>query len=261
MALFAVVGGSNCAENLYYGPQAITKTGSADGQNEYFLSTLAGLNAHREWLQIVTDGTTELYRIFWTFSSSKSIPERFANAVSVGESVSYRVVVPSGVNYYYSGTWRFSNGASIFLSKFNVASTSCCFSADDGAWGAGNSIIDGNSISGLANTGNSFWGIANFDNIDSSCSSVYQNGVITSNNAKVYMYYNNLNVPSAAPTQRSPTARPSRRPTNSPTTEPTVSTAVSMEAAQVRYPQCLTFFYFIFIFFAWPAVVKVYNLL
>jgi len=25
--LFAIVGGSNCAENLYYGPQAITTSG------------------------------------------------------------------------------------------------------------------------------------------------------------------------------------------------------------------------------------------
>ena len=235
MALFAVIGGASCAENLFYGPQAITKAGSADGNFEYFLSTIAGRNAHREWLQVVTDRTTELYRIYWTFSSSKSIADRFATAVGVGESVSFRVVVAAtGQNYYYSGSWRFSNGASITASKFNSAVTSCCFSADDGAWGAGNSIIDGNSISGVANTGNTFWGIANFDNADgTSCDDVYQNGVLTANTAKVYMYYNTVSVPTVAPTQRSPTMRPSRRPTNTPTYEPTVSTAVSMQAEQV----------------------------
>ena len=37
--LFAVIGGTQCAENLYYGPQTITLSGSTDGQNSFYLST------------------------------------------------------------------------------------------------------------------------------------------------------------------------------------------------------------------------------
>jgi hypothetical protein len=57
LTLFAVVGGSNCGEDLYYGPQAVTASGSADGLHEYFLSTntASGSAPRNEWLQIVSD--------------------------------------------------------------------------------------------------------------------------------------------------------------------------------------------------------------
>ena len=107
--LFAVIGSGGCARSLYYGPQNITTAGSADGKHRYFLSTATGGKAapHIEWLQIVTsDGSAELFRIYWTFSTAKTLADRFQAAVSSGEAVSYEVYdVASGQVYTYSGTW------------------------------------------------------------------------------------------------------------------------------------------------------------
>ena len=129
--LFAVVGGSTCAETLYYGPQAIAKYGSADGQRPYFFSTLPKA-AHKSWIQDVTsDGTTLMFRIYWSFTTEKTLSQRFADAVSVGESVTFRVVENTGSEYFLSGIWRFSSGSNSG-SKFSSTTTTCCFSDDDG---------------------------------------------------------------------------------------------------------------------------------
>lgn len=218
--LFAVVGGSSCAETLYYGPQAITKAGSADGLYPYFLSTSTAARdvAHTNWLQNVTksDGT-ELFRIYWTFTFAKTLAQRFAGAVSSGEAVSYRVVdAATKQEYFYSGTWRFSNGALITTSKFDVAITTYGFSSDDGAWGAGNGFVDAN---GNGYSAANFWGIGNWDSADGSeCYKVYRQGVASTaygTGVKAFIYYNANAQPSAAPT-RVPTT-PTRVPTQAPT--------------------------------------------
>lgn len=242
LQLFAVVGGSSCAESLYFGPQAITTVGSADGQYEYFLSTLVGWNAHKTWLQIVTtDGNTELFRIYWTFNTAKSVPERFSDAVNFGEAVSYRVIdAATKQEYLYSGTWRFSDAASMSVSKFQSSTTKCCFSSDDGAWGAGTGIINGNSY-GNTYVSTSYWGIGNYDNSDyTECYKIYKNGGVYSNanvGTKVYMYYDTIDYPTLQPT-----LRPNRRPSLAPTREPTLSTAISMQAEQVLFDAILYLF-------------------
>jgi len=145
--LFAVLGSSSCAENLYYGPQAITEYGSADGQYPYYLSTntLSRNVPHTDWLQIVTsDGANELFRIHWTFSTAKTIAQRFADAVAVGENVDLRVeVANTGQTYLYDATWRFSSTSRITTQTFDVTTTTCCFSYDNGAWSAAYGTIDG----------------------------------------------------------------------------------------------------------------------
>ena len=86
--LFAIIGGTNCAEQLSFGNQPILPSGSADGQHPYFLSTSA-VPAHTSWTQIVTsDGITELFRIYWSFSTAKTVTDRIASAVRKGEAVS-----------------------------------------------------------------------------------------------------------------------------------------------------------------------------
>ena len=55
------------------------------------------------------------------------------------------------------------------------ASSSCCFSNDDAAWGAGNNVVNGGN-SGVAS---SFWGIANFNAGDYRCNIVFSNGIGT----------------------------------------------------------------------------------
>jgi hypothetical protein len=226
--LFAVVGGQSCAENLYYGPQAITTAGSADGLRPYFLSTSKNV-AHTQWLQIVTsDGTTELFRIYWTFSTARTVEGHFTTAVSQGVAVSFVVYdASSSLEYSYSGTWWFSNSAAITSSKFAVATTQYGFSADDGIWGAFNGVGNPNGVpSGYASA--KFWGVGNWDSSDSSeCSKVYKNGVLYNNygtGVKSYMYYfdpvSPTQMPTVAPTRPTPLPSASSAPTVVPTTRP-----------------------------------------
>eukprot|EP01037_Dinobryon_pediforme_P019991 gene19991-20516_t len=179
--LFAVVGSNSCAGELAYGPATLTEAGSSDGNSMYFsTSTSSGQQPHTEWLQIVTTGTSgELFRIYWTFSTAKTLADRFVNAPTNGESVSYRVVDTAGVagfvgtEYLYSGTWRFSDGAAITASKFtNTYTTSTGFSADDGAWGAAPNVINAKAGMPL-----NFWGVGNlYDQDYPSCNKIYANG-------------------------------------------------------------------------------------
>jgi hypothetical protein len=226
--LFAVVGGQSCAENLYYGPQAITTSGSADGLRPYFLSTSKNV-AHTQWLQIVTsDGTNELFRIYWTFNAARTVEGHFTTAVSQGVAVSFVVYdAGSSLEYSYSGTWWFSNSAAITSSKFAVATTQFGFSADDGIWGAFNGVGNPNGVpSGYASA--KFWGVGNWDSSDSSeCSKVYKNGVLYNNygtGVKSYMYYfdpvSPTQMPTVAPSRPTPLPSASSAPTAVPTTRP-----------------------------------------
>lgn len=189
--LFAVIGSTSCAENLYFGPQAITTEGSADGVYRYFVSTATASRniPHNTWMQVVTsDGVNEVFRIFWTFSDMKTLADRFVNAVQVGESVSYRVIESTGREYSFSGTWRFSSKAGFTAATFAVPESKCCFSADDAAWGGGRGVIDGANAQTIYNT--NFWGMGNFDGDDSGCRAFYRNGRITTAPAvRSYMYY------------------------------------------------------------------------
>ena len=229
--LFAVVGGSQCAEGLRFGPQAITTMGSADGLHEFFMSTSVGLTPHQKWLQIVTtNGVNELFRIYWNFNIARSVPDRFYYAVNFGESVSYRVVLAAtGEERFLSGTWRFSTTASIPVSKLsNSAPSTCCLSSDDGLWGAGNGIINGD-----VQTSISFWGLGNWSGSDPSCGTIYQDGGASSSSAttKSYMYFDSTPLPTAVPTMRptqptsQPSSQPSRQPSVQPTSQPTQPTA------------------------------------
>ena len=232
--LFAVIGAGACAENLHYGPQIITQAGSADGQHPHFLSTNtpSASVSHSDWLQIATsDGTNELFRIYWTFNTPKTLAQRFADAVAVGEKVDYRVELPSGQTYLLNGTWWFSSISKITTSTFDVTTTTCCFSADDGAWSAAFGSIDGG---GLAFHPATAWGIGNFDNSDDTCSNVYLNGEVDTShtNTKVYMYSFDPAAPSAEPTAepsvkptiKLTTAIPTMHPTTMPSSAPSTTT-------------------------------------
>lgn len=212
--LFAVVGGDACAEDLFFGPQAITKAGSADGQHVNFFSTHTAAKdvPHLYWLQIVTrDGENEIFRIYWTFMSPKTLRDRFTTAVQYSEYVQYRVVVKdSGQEFTYSGYWYFSTTSRITSNTFDAGVTSCCFSANAGAWGGGSNYISGDLVWGMGSY--NFWGVGNFDTQESaSCSLVYHEG--TSENIgsamKAYMYYSTCDFidRTAAPTLK-PTMAP-----------------------------------------------------
>eukprot|EP01039_Chlorochromonas_danica_P012401 gene12401-14174_t len=234
--LFAILGGSQCAEQLYYGPTVISTSSSGS----YFsTNTRYGAVPHDQWLQIVTyDGVNELFRIYWQFSTKKSLAARFINAPTYGEAVSYRIVDtygvvgwPAGSQYTMSGTWYFSSAAAMTASKFAVASSTLGFSSNDGCWGAGSGSLNANAVTSLP----SFWGVANIDSSDASqCSKIWVNGALygTYSSSRTFMYIVGSSLDSSAesvtrrptesptvrPTSRSPTLVPSRTPTAPPTT-------------------------------------------
>lgn len=170
--LFAIVGGSECATSLYYGPSPISLTGSADGHTHY-ISTASKM-PHSEWLQIVTsNGVNEIYRIYWTFNDYQTLAQRFIDAVRVGHYVEYRVVDKAGwsglftsatkwpgatVTYYYI-IWRFSSAANITANTFAVSKSTKGFSAHGGLWGAGYNRVD----TAYSPSRNGFWGTGNYD--------------------------------------------------------------------------------------------------
>lgn len=162
--LFAVIGGAECAEGLYYGPSTLSASGSADGHAFYFWTKAPyAMIEHAKWLQVVTsDGSNELFRIYWTFADYKTLSQRFISAPTTGQVVSYLVLDTAGLlgvvdkEYSYSGSWRYSNNASISGSEFNVLTSTLAFSRDDGVWGAGSGTVDGNGAMKA-----SFWGQGN----------------------------------------------------------------------------------------------------
>lgn len=231
--LFAVVGGDSCAENLYYGPQAITESGSADGKHRYYLSTRTQSKdvPHTNWLQIVTsDGANELFRIYWTFTTPLTLAMRFAYWYN---PVSYRIVVAStNETFHQYGSWVFSSRSKITSAALDATSTTCCLSTDSGVWGAGYTTVDGGAYQDQPYRYFSFWGIGNWGSVDSTCSYVYRNGVVDTAyaNTTAYMYYFAPTQPSAAPT-----AAPTN-PTTIPTTNPTTPTRVPTTTRQPEDP-------------------------
>eukprot|EP00401_Gymnodinium_catenatum_P045779 CAMPEP_0117528750 /NCGR_PEP_ID=MMETSP0784-20121206/37474_1 /TAXON_ID=39447 /ORGANISM="" /LENGTH=222 /DNA_ID=CAMNT_0005325043 /DNA_START=1 /DNA_END=669 /DNA_ORIENTATION=+ len=192
--LFARIG-SECAEAVSYGPEVITATGSSSGI-PFYLSTHANANvASDTWTQIVTsDGTTELFRIVWQFNDVKTVTDRIVNAVAVGEPVSYTVTeAGTGTTHSLASTWRFSSTSQVTAPQLATATTACCLSSDDGAWGADNTVVDGELPPFFDGQVSQFWGQANWNVLDHSstfgCGNVWLNGARTPNtNAVSYMY-------------------------------------------------------------------------
>ena len=152
--LFAVTDNNQVAEQLHFGPGALTPASSA------FLSTDFKDRVHDIWMQeVALDGTNVDFTVHWKFSSAKTLAQRFEDAVAVGESVTWTII--DGVTtQVINGTWRFSNGAGITTARFDTSGTH--FSNDDGIWGAG-TLVDGNDSSSC--TGVS-WGVGNCNSSD-----------------------------------------------------------------------------------------------
>jgi hypothetical protein len=136
LSLFAIVGPNTCAETLYYGPEPLTPTGTSNGLYQYYVSTLDSNTAlSNTWVQVVTqtDGVTEYFRLYWSFSDMMTVEDRFLTAQNTGVYVDYTLVEPDGTTTLYTNVqWRFSDSAGLTAQKFAVTSTTYGFSADDG---------------------------------------------------------------------------------------------------------------------------------
>ncbi len=169
MILFGIQDDGHIAERLSYGPTAITEASSA------YLNTLVGSQSHDRWFQKAVDGNgNTLYEIDWQFSTTKTVANRFQDAVDTGEAVTWTVTSPSIVgSQVLSGTWRFSKNAGNMLSKFDGSSSFLFFSKDDGIWGAGTGQIDGDYNVNVLYHGGWKWGFGNYDSAD-----VYNGGSV-----------------------------------------------------------------------------------
>ena len=166
--LFSVQESGAIAENLSYGPTAITTVSPP------FLSTLVGSVLHTQWTSEGFDaGNNLVYSIDWQFSSAKTVAQRFQDAVTVGEAVNWTVTSPSNGVQTYAGTWYFSTGAGNMTTRF--AGSGSNFSNDDGLWGAGTGILNGDGGTGPQGSAMA-WGIGNFDFSDSN-GTLWQDGV------------------------------------------------------------------------------------
>ena len=174
LVLFGIQDNGRIAQNLAYGPTAITEASNA------FLSTLVGSQSHDRWFQRAVDGAgNTLYEIDWLFSTTKTVAARFQDAVTLGESVTWTVTSPSIVgSEILSGNWRFSNSAGDMTSRFSGSGSS--FSNDDGIWGAGTGLIDGN-FNPNSNISNWEWGYGNYDGADAYVGSSIFDGTLRIN--------------------------------------------------------------------------------
>jgi len=182
--LFAVTTGSSCAETLPYGTQDVTTRTGAYIQTGGFASS----TSHEKWIQrLQPTGATssEDIEITYTFSSLKTLEDRFEYARTYGEPCSWEVKTADGSSYTMSGSYWYSNGMGSTSGKFNGGSGSSGFSADDGAWGAQNGEVQFNSPA----TSSGFWGHGNPNSGDSECSYLYRAGSRSSRpSLKNYMY-------------------------------------------------------------------------
>jgi len=176
--LFAITDSSQCAETLPYGPNHITTA-----SNAYFSTEYKNVS-HNKFLQIFTVNGTELYRIAYNFTTTKTLQNRISDATSTGEDVNW--VVTQGANTYNYGTykWYYSDGAGITSGSAKWTGSGNDWSNDDGSWGAAPNNIDGNG--GPYET----WGHGNHNSSDAAqCNNYYTNGSqATSNTIKSYMY-------------------------------------------------------------------------
>jgi hypothetical protein len=181
--LFAITDSSHCAEELAYGPNALTDTtGSA------YITTALQDQAHTSFLQIFqANGSTTDFTIRYDFSSgSATVSNRFDSAVSSGEGVSW-VVTHQGTTYNLSGNWRYSNGANT-SGKWSGSGNN--FANDDGCWGAANGTVDGNGGGNYLNSYSDSWGHENPNGGDDECQYYMVNGNRTSSSSiRNYMFY------------------------------------------------------------------------
>jgi hypothetical protein len=181
-ALFAITSASRCAERLPYGPDTIS-----DSNTSAYLSTVHKNTWHTQWQQVLDPGSGgAVLSITWDFDGAKTLAQRFQSAVVSGEAVNWTVSY-GGSSQVLSGTWRFSSNAAYYgvsmLSRFGGQGSS--FSSDDGLWGAGTGIVNGEGGARPAD----FWGHGNTDGADYSCATVYLGSSSSTQSALVNRMY------------------------------------------------------------------------
>ena len=120
---------------------------------------------HSEWLQILTTSVGTNLNILWQFDNTRSLQDRFQTAVTSGEPVTWTISY-GGSTYTKSGTWRFSSSAGDMSTRFASSSGGSQFSNDDGMWGGGTGIVNGDYPNIIPSD---FWGHGNYNSGDYTC--------------------------------------------------------------------------------------------
>lgn len=121
------------SEDLPVSPGALNRLSAARVD-----SSLA-LVEHRRWVQIMSeDGDSDDIVIVWEFTDTKTLQDRFQDAVDSGEDVTWTVFdYINNVTVTHSGEWRWSSEAGDMLERFdNGAGVDDSFSRNAGLFGA-----------------------------------------------------------------------------------------------------------------------------
>lgn len=156
--VFVATTATECAKSLAYGRLPIAKTSTT----AYF-STLYANVKHTTWEQVLDpgDGTGTIY-ISWAFADEKTVAGRFANAVAIGEAVTWTINYcssPSYCNTYTrEGTWRLMSASVVFsldLTEFaNTAPAGLGAALTSASFGASSFTVDGSTIP------SDYWGVS-----------------------------------------------------------------------------------------------------
>ena len=173
MLLFGRTSSTQCAQALPYGPEPV-------GDRSAYLSTSFKDVLHSAFLQRLYDNNSLIFEIFYSFTTVRTLQERFRVARTQGESAIWFIRTPQGVDLMKMGTWKFSSNMALEGDPFAIGSGTS-FSYDDGAWGGASGIVDGSIENSFNNPAIScldtqavctadFWGQGNFNqDFDTGC--------------------------------------------------------------------------------------------
>jgi cysteine-rich repeat protein len=201
LLLFARTSSTQCVQSLPYGADAV-------GNKSAYVSTSFKNVRHAAFLQRLYDNNTLVFEIFWSFSTVRSLQERFQYARSSGEGVVWFIRSPKGTDLIKVGTWLFSRRMASSGDPFDIGSGSG-FSFDDGAWGAATGVVDGSIETSANNPAISctpgqtvcnadFWGQGNFNQqqdtgcATSTCCDTYYTGTGVPNSTRSNFIRNEL---------------------------------------------------------------------
>jgi hypothetical protein len=156
--LFAVTDFDECSSTLPFSRAAVSSATPG-------ISTLYANVKHTTWEQVIDagdSGVTGTIYISWAFADEKTVAGRFANAVAIGEAVTWTINYcssPSYCNTYTrEGTWRLMSASVVFsldLTEFaNTAPAGLGAALTSASFGASSFTVDGSTIP------SDYWGVS-----------------------------------------------------------------------------------------------------
>ena len=156
-----------CAENM---PTSMKPVHWAKADSPSFDTTVSDFE-HDEFRQVLYDNWIMKYEILYKFKSGlKTLKQRFLDAATAGEPVTWEVRVGSSTVKTYEGIWWFSKGATINWVPGKR------FSSDDGSFGAADGEVDGHETGKCLSQKKERFGVENCNGNDNTQCGIYYLG-------------------------------------------------------------------------------------